>query len=108
MSEGAIEMRYQQYLPTKFVRSPRRLLQAVKDSAGEGNAYNVEASLRIFAALHILGKPLTESRCDTTCIASVPAKQLMWYNDIYSSIEQFRVLTIFLARKRSFYDVDSL
>jgi hypothetical protein len=39
MSKAAIDMKYQLFLPTKVVRSPRKLLQAVIDSAGEGNFY---------------------------------------------------------------------
>jgi hypothetical protein len=42
-SANSANMKYQQHyqLPTKCVPSPTRLLQAVKDKAGEGN-YHIE------------------------------------------------------------------
>ncbi|OSS51408.1 hypothetical protein B5807_04009 [Epicoccum nigrum] len=37
MSSPSSELRYHQYLPTKYVRSPSSLVEAVRERAGEGN-----------------------------------------------------------------------
>ena len=37
MSNPSSELRYHQYLPTKYVRSPSSLVEAVRVRAGDGN-----------------------------------------------------------------------
>jgi hypothetical protein len=37
MNSPSSELRYHQYLPTKYVRSPSSLVEAVRVRAGEGN-----------------------------------------------------------------------